>query len=194
MAPGNEFAAPSTASFGDSNEENVEDTTINRQILVPATVTSPEALHVNRSAQATQDESRHSPARNVADMIGNAATSANSTPLSYEVVTMSPVQDEPKTQQEEEMKIPKLPDIQDWRSALQQEPGSQIIVAKGASPRDGEAKTTDLGESGACPSGCKPVRAEQTADEKLDEALLPAKESTRSTVTAADRNDRRKRR
>ena len=75
MAIGNEFAAPSTASFGESNEENVEDTTIHRQILVPATVTSPEALNENSSVQAEQEEGPHSPARSMADMIGNAATS-----------------------------------------------------------------------------------------------------------------------
>ena len=87
MAPGNEFAAPSTASFGDSNEENVEDMTINRQFLVPATVASPEAQSVN----------------SMADMIGNATASANSTPLSYEMVTMSPEKDEQKTRQEREI-------------------------------------------------------------------------------------------
>ena len=40
---GNEFAAPSTASFGGSNEDNLEDATIQKQVLVPAT-----AVHLNR--------------------------------------------------------------------------------------------------------------------------------------------------
>ena len=72
--------------------------TIHRQILVPATVTSPEALNENSPVQADQEEGLHSPARSMADMIGNAAASAGSTPLSYEMVTMSPVKDAQTTQ------------------------------------------------------------------------------------------------
>ena len=142
---GNEFAAPSTASFGESNEENLEDATIHRQVLVPANVVSPDILNENKPAQADQEESCQSPARNMADMIGNAAASAGSTPLSYEMVTMSPVKEAQTTHPEDTKKIPELPDIQDWRSALQPEPDLQIIVANGASPRDGEARATDLG-------------------------------------------------
>ena len=168
---GNEFAAPSTASFGESNEENHEDVTIHRQVLVPASVASPDTLSGCKPVKADQEESFQSPARNMADMIGNAAASAGSTPLSYEMVTMSPEKEAQKTQSEDMKVIPKLPDIQDWRSALQPEPDLQTIVAKGTSPRDGEAKTTGLGESGTGLSGCKPVQAEQTPDEKLD-ALL----------------------
>jgi hypothetical protein len=128
----------------------------------------------------------------MADMIGNAATSANSTPLSYEMVTMSPEKDEQKTRQEEEVKIPRFPDIQDWRSAIQQEPGLQITVAKGASPREGEAKTTDLGESGACSSGRKPMRVEQTADEQLEALLRQSdrpKAKTPQTAGMTDQSD-----
>ena len=41
-----EFAAPSTASFGGSTEEHTEDVHVNvsKQFLVPASVTSPDLL------------------------------------------------------------------------------------------------------------------------------------------------------
>ena len=52
LTNGNEFAAPSTASFGESNEENVEDVTIHRQILVPATVTAPGVSDENQPTKA----------------------------------------------------------------------------------------------------------------------------------------------
>ena len=190
MTNGNEFAAPSTASFGGSNEENLEDATIHRQVLVPATVTSPDALNENEPVQVDQEESLRSPARSMADVIGNAAASAGSTPLSYEMVTMSPVKEAQTPQPEEVKKIPELPNIQDWRSALQPEPDLQITVAKGASPRDGEARSTGLEQSGAGLSGREPVQVEQTADEKL-EALLrqrdrPKVQTPQPTGTAGE--------
>ena len=89
LTNGNEFAAPSTAPFGESNEENVEDTTVQGQVLLPATVATPGGLNENKTAQVEEDDRSHSPARSMADMIGNAAASAGSTPLSYEMVTMS---------------------------------------------------------------------------------------------------------
>ena len=78
---GNEFAAPSTASFGGSNEENLEDTVIQKQVLVPASVASSDRLSGYKSAHEGQLESHASPAANMTDMFGNAAASSGDTPL-----------------------------------------------------------------------------------------------------------------
>ena len=107
---GNEFAAPSTASFGESTGENSEDAiAIQRQVLVPASATSTDTPNGCKPAQTDQEEGLQSPARNMADIIGNAAASAGSTPLSYEMVTMSPEKEAQMTQTEEMKKIPKTP-------------------------------------------------------------------------------------
>ena len=98
---GNDFAAPSTASFGESNEENHEEMTARHHVLVPALVASYNTPSGCRPAQADQEESFQSPARNMADMIGNTAASADSTPMSYEMVTMSPDKEAKETQAEE---------------------------------------------------------------------------------------------
>ena len=113
LTNGNEFAAPSTASFGGSNEENLEDTSVQGQVLLPATVATPGGLNENQTAQADEDDRSHSPARSMADMIGNAAASAGSMPQSYEMVTMSPEKGPQTTLPEEVSKILEPPDIQD---------------------------------------------------------------------------------
>ena len=79
MIKGNEFAAPSTASFGESNTGSVEETTGRVQTLVPAVV----------APGSAGTEPLNNTDQTMADAIGNATASTGSTPLSYEMVTIS---------------------------------------------------------------------------------------------------------
>ena len=109
LIQGNEFAAPSTASFGDSNnEESAETATTGTRVLAPAIPAPGGATSSNQT----------SPARSMADVIGNVESSSGSTPVSYEVVTMSPVKSDAPTTMLDAKNFPVWPDIQDWRSAI----------------------------------------------------------------------------
>ena len=89
-----EFAAPSTASFGGSTEEQSEDVHVNasKHIVVPAPTLAPDLLGGCKPVKEDPSEQRVQTrdARNMADMIGNAAASSGVSPLSYEQVVLTP--------------------------------------------------------------------------------------------------------
>ena len=106
---GSEFAAPSTASFGDSNEGYVDEANGRAITLAPAVPTGA-AGSGQQSASPT-----------MADAIDNAVASIHSTPFSYDVVTMSPMESGPTQGQAVFAEVPTLPNIDSRQGAIQQE-------------------------------------------------------------------------
>ena len=117
MIEGNEFAAPSTASFGGSNEGSAEEATGRVQTFTPVVVA--------RDGAGSDTQSNRS--QSMADAIGNATASAGSTPLSYDMVTMSPVKDAPADQWMTAEVTP-LPDLQDWKLVLHTDQTSEAEI------------------------------------------------------------------